>query len=310
MTDTATDQPTTDFGPLVLGGNVFGWTADRDASFAVLDAFVEAGGRAIDTADVYSEWADGNAGGESETVIGEWLAARPGMRERVSIATKVCQKSDRKGLAPENLRAALDESLERLQTDYVDLYYAHRDDPGVPQSEVVAALGGFVAEGRVRHLGASNFTAERLRSAVDVATAHGVAGFTVAQDLYNLVRRDYETDLQPTIADLGLVELPFGALQGGFLTGKYRAGGDAVDSPRAVNATKLLDDDRAVATLEALRGVADARGASMTAVALAWLRQQPTVGAPIASARSTEQLTALVESFDLTLTAEEIAALA
>ena len=310
MTDSANTQPTTDFGPLVLGGNVFGWTADRDASFAVLDAFVEAGGRAIDTADVYSEWADGHTGGESESVIGEWLAARPGMRENVSIATKVCQKSDRRGLSPENLRAALTDSLERLQTDYVDLYYAHRDYPEVPQDEVVTAMAEFVAEGRVRQLGASNFSAERLRSAVDVATAHGIPGFTVAQDLYNLVRRDYETDLKPTIAALGLVELPFGALQGGFLTGKYRAGGEPIDSPRAVNAAKLLDDDRAVATLEALRGVADARGASMTAVALAWLRQQPTVGAPIASARSTEQLTSLVESFDLTLTAEELAALA
>ena len=308
LSDNAQNQ--TSFGPLVLGGNVFGWTADRDASFAVLDAFVEAGGTAIDTADVYSEWADGHTGGESETVLGEWLAARPGMREKVSIATKVSMKSDRKGLAPENIRAALDESLERLQTDYIDLYYAHRDDESVPQDEVVTAFAELVADGRVRQLGASNFSGDRLRSAVTLAAAHGVVGFTVAQDGYNLVRRDYETALRPTVADLGIVQLPYGALQGGFLTGKYRVGGEAVDSPRAGNAIKLLEDDRAVRILGALTGVADARGASMTAVALAWLRQQPTVGAPIASARSTEQLAALVESFDLVLSDEELAALA
>lgn len=307
MTDTtATPLATLPFGPLVLGGNVFGWTADRDASFAVLDAFVEAGGTAVDTADAYQVWVEGHSGGESERVIGEWLAARPGMRERVSIATKVFAKPDRPGLAPENLRAALTESLERLQTDYVDLYYAHRDDPDVPQDEVVTAFAELVAEGRVRQLGASNFEAERLHSAVDIATAHQVPGFTVSQDGYNLVRRDYETDLRPTVAALGLVELPYGALQGGFLTGKYRPG-VTVDSPRAGNATTLLENPRNLAILDSLQTVADARGVSVTAVALAWLRQQSTVGAPIASARSVEQLHALVESFDLVLTPEELA---
>lgn len=309
MTDAIAATPATlPFGPLVLGGNVFGWTADRDASFAVLDAFVEAGGTAIDTADAYQVWVEGHTGGESERVIGEWLRARPGMRERVSIATKVFAKPDRPGLAPDNLRAALTESLERLQTDYIDLYYAHRDDEDVPQDEVVTAFAEFVAEGRVRQLGASNFSSERLRSAVDVATAHHVTGFTVSQDGYNLVRRDYETDLRPTVKALGLIELPYGALQGGFLTGKYRPG-VAVDSPRAANATKLLEDQRNIALLDALQAVADARGASVTAVALAWLRQQPTIGAPIASARSVEQLAALVESFELVLTPEELAQL-
>lgn len=298
---------THDFGPLVLGGNTFGWTSSKEESFAVLDAFVAAGGRAIDAADVYSSWAPGNGGGESETVLGEWLARR-GRRDDVEIHTKVFALETRPGLSAANIRAAVDDSLRRLQTDHLDLYYAHRDDPDVAQEEYVAAFGELVAAGKVRAVGASNFSADRLRSAVAIAADLGVTGFTVSQDGYSLVRRDYESTLRDTVAELGLVELPYGALQGGFLTGKYRPGLE-VDSARAGNASKLLDDPRNIALLDALDRVADARRTSVAAVALAWLRQQPTVGAPIASARTTEQLPHLVESFDLELSAEELALL-
>ncbi len=304
-----TSSASSEFGPLVLGGNVFGWTADESVSFAVLDAFVEAGGTAIDTADSYSIWVEGHVGGESERVIGAWLSARPGMREKVSIATKVFARPDRAGLAPANVRAALTESLERLQTDYVDLYYAHRDDPEVPQDDVVMTFGELVAEGLVSRIGASNFSAERLHSAVDVAKAHGVEPFTVSQDGYSLVHRDIETGLVPTLTQLDIIELPYGALQGGFLTGKYRAG-VTFDSPRAGTASRLLETPRNVELLDALQGVAEGRGVSMAAVALAWLRQQRRVAAPIASARSVEQLHSLIESFDLVLTEDELARLA
>lgn len=296
---------THDFGPLVLGGNTFGWTSSKEESFAVLDAFVAAGGRAIDTADVYSSWAPGNAGGESETVLGEWLGRR-GRRDDVEIHTKVFALETRPGLSAANIRAAVDDSLRRLQTDHLDLYYAHRDDPDVAQEEYVAAFGELVAAGKVRAVGASNFSADRLRSAVAIAAELGVTAFTVSQDGYSLVRRDYESTLRDTVAELGLVELPYGALQGGFLTGKYRPG-VAVESARAGNASKLLDDPRNLALLDALDRVADARRVSVAAVALAWLRQQPTVGAPIASARTIEQLPQLVQSFDLELSAEELA---
>lgn len=293
-----------DFGPLVLGGNTFGWSSSRDESFAVLDAFVAAGGRAIDTADVYSAWAPGHSGGESETVLGEWLARR-GRRDDVEIHTKVFALETRPGLSAANIRAAVDDSLRRLQTDHLDLYYAHRDDPDVAQEEYVAAFGELVTAGKIRAVGASNFTAGRLRSAIAIAADLGVTPFTVSQDGYSLVRRDFEVTLRDTIAELGLIELPYGALQGGFLTGKYRAG-VTVDSVRAGNATKLLDDPRNLALLDALDQVADARRASIAAVALAWLRQQPAVGAPIASARTVEQLPDLVESFTLELTADEL----
>lgn len=296
-----------DLGPLVLGGNTFGWTSDREESFAVLDAFVAAGGRAIDTADVYSAWAPGNSGGESETIIGEWLASR-GRRDDVVIGTKVFSLETRPGLSPDNVRAAIDDSLRRLQTDYVDLYYAHRDDESVEQAEVAAVFDELVRAGKVRELGASNFTAERLRSAVQAATDAGLTPYTIAQDAYNLVSRDYETELAPTIAELGIVELPYGALAGGFLTGKYRPG-TTVDSARAGGATERLKDPRNVELLAVLDDVAAAHGVSVTAVALAWLRQQPTVGAPIASARTVEQLGDLVQSFTLQLGDDELARL-
>ena len=297
-----------DFGPLVLGGNTFGWTSDVKESFTVLDAFVEAGGRSIDTADVYSAWVPGNSGGDSEAIIGQWLAARGG-RDDVVIATKVCAFGSRLGLSAANIRAAVDESLTRLQTDYIDLYYAHRDDDTITQEEYVAAFGVLVAEGKVREVGASNFTADRLRSAVDIAARSAVAPFTIAQDKYSLVERDIEVSLQPTLIELGIVELPYSSLASGFLTGKYRPG-VSVDSARAGSAGAYLEQPQNVELLDTLDHIAAAHGTSVTAVSLAWLRQQDAVGAPIASARTVEQVAPLVESFELVLTAEELARLA
>jgi aryl-alcohol dehydrogenase-like predicted oxidoreductase len=249
-------------------------------------------------------WAPGNTGGDSERIIGDWLAAR-GRRDDVTIATKVFSLPDRPGLSPDNVRAAVDESLTRLRTDRIDLYYAHRDDPDVPQEEYVGVFDELVTAGKIVEAGASNFDAARLRSAVEIADAAGSARFSVAQDHFNLVERDYAATLAPTVAELGLVELPYYALASGFLTGKYRPGA-SVDSTRAQGAAAYLQDDRNVALLDTLDAIASERGVGVTAVSLAWLRQQPTVAAPIASARTVEQLASLVESFDLVLTDEEL----
>ncbi|MDT9593104.1 aldo/keto reductase [Nocardioides zeae] len=296
-----------DLGPVTLGGNVFAWTADRDASFAVLDAWLAAGGRSIDTADMYPQWVDGRSIGDSERIIGEWVADR-GVRDQVVIATKVGQGEGREGLAPANVRTALEESLERLRTDRVDLYYAHVDDETVPQEEYVAAFGALVAEGKALHLGASNFSAERLRSAVALAADQGVATFTVSQDRWNLLAREIETDLVPTLTELGITESPYSALASGFLTGKY-APGATVDSPRAGAAGRYAEKPEAARVVAAQAEIAAAHGVTPSAVALAWLRAQPVVSAPIASARSTEQLPALLEAFTLELSADEVAAL-
>lgn len=295
------------FGPLVLGGNVFGWTADRDTSFAVLDAFVAAGGVMIDTADVYSAWAPGNRGGESETIIGEWLTSR-GARDRVQIATKVFMLEDRPGLSAANVRGAIDDSLRRLQTDYVDLYYAHRDDPSVEQSEYVAVFDELVQSGKVRAVGASQFREERLRSAVEFARANGLTSFTVCQDHYNLVERDYETEMRDTVAALGLVEVPFYSLARGFLSGKYRPGA-TVDSVRAEGASEYLNTPANLTLLNVLDDIAATHKTSVAAVALAWLSAQPTVAAPLASARTPEQLPDLMASATLTLSSEELSRL-
>lgn len=295
-----------DFGPLVLGGNTFGWTSDRDESFAVLDAFVAAGGTSIDTADVYSAWIPGNKGGESETIIGSWLASRNN-RASVSIGTKVFSLAERPGLSSANIHAAVEDSLRRLRTDYIDLYYAHRDDPSVEQSEYVSAFDDLVKAGKVREVGASNFPIDRLTSALAIAKDAGLTPFTVAQDKLNLVDRELEASL-PTLEAAGIVELPYAALASGFLTGKYREG-VRVNSARAGGAGAHLADPKNVKLLGALDEIAAGHGVSVTAVSLAWLRQQTGVGAPIASARTVGQLPHLVESFALTLTADELAQL-
>jgi aryl-alcohol dehydrogenase-like predicted oxidoreductase len=286
------------FGSIILGGNVFGWTVSRDEAFQLLDAYVDRGGRAIDTADVYPAWVPGNRGGESEEILGAWLAARK-QRDRVIIATKVAKWPAQRGLSASNIAAAVDGSLRRLQTDYIDLYYAHEDDAAVDQAEYVAAFDALVKAGKVRTLGASNFTPARLASALELARAGGMAAFEVSQDHWNLVERGIESELVPVLAREKIVETPFWSLASGFLTGKYRPGA-AVDSARSRSASRYLADPANVQLLAELDAIAGAHGVSVAAVALAWLRAQPTVGAPIASARTIAQLDPLFEQVALT----------
>ncbi|MEB8341295.1 aldo/keto reductase [Streptomyces endophyticus] len=291
--------------PLSLGGNVFGWTADEATSFEVLDAYVAAGGNFIDTADVYSAWVDGNRGGESETVIGKWLASR-GRRDDVVIATKGSQHPEFQGLSAANIRAAADASLKRLGTDHIDLYYTHYDKPEVPVEEIIGALDELVKAGKVRHIAASNISAQRLQDSLDFSDREGLARYVALQPHYNLVSRDtYEGELQDVAARAGLGAVPYYALASGFLTGKYRPG-VTVDSARAAGAGKHLETERGRNVLTALDEIAQAHGAEIATVALAWLAAQPTVTAPIASARTVEQLPALLAVADVELTQAEL----
>ncbi|MGW2556948.1 aldo/keto reductase [Streptomyces sp. NPDC001635] len=294
--------------PLSLGGNVFGWTADEAQSFAVLDAYTAAGGNFVDTADSYSAFAPGNKGGESETIIGKWVKAR-GNRADVVVATKVSQHPDYPGLSGANIKAAADASLRRLDTDYIDLYYTHFDRPEVPVEEIVGALDELVKAGKVRSIGASNISAERLQESLDVSDRENVARYVALQPHYNLVSRDtYEGALQDVASRAGLAAVPYFSLAAGFLTGKYRPG-TTVDSARAGRAGEYLKSERAARVLAALDEIAQARGAEIATVALAWLADRPTVAAPIASARTPEQLPALLAVADLSLTDEESAKL-
>ncbi|MER5716753.1 aldo/keto reductase [Streptomyces sp. NPDC002132] len=294
--------------PLALGGNVFGWTADEAATFAVLDAYTAAGGNFIDTADSYSAWVEGNSGGESETLIGKWLRAR-GKRDDVVVATKVSQHPDYQGLTAANIKAAADASLRRLGTDHIDLYYTHFDKPEVPVEEIVGALDELVKAGKVRHIGASNISPERLRASLEFSDREGLARYVALQPHYNLVSRDtYEGALQETAAEAGLAAVPYFSLASGFLTGKYRPGA-TVDSARAEGAAKHLETERGRRVLVALDEVARAHDAEVATVALAWLAAQPTVAAPIASARTVDQLPALLAVGGLKLTEAEVARL-
>ncbi|HEY0247326.1 MAG TPA: aldo/keto reductase [Gryllotalpicola sp.] len=296
-----------DVFPLNLGGNVFGWTADRDASFALLDAFTSGGGDFIDTADSYSRWVPGHTGGESETIIGEWLAAR-GIRDRVVIATKVSQHPEFRGLAPANVKAAAEASLARLGVETIDLYYAHYDDAETPIAETAAAFSELVDAGRIRYIGLSNYTAERVAEWLAAADAAGLHRPVALQPQYSLVERDFETNGLRAAAerhDLGV--LPYYSLAMGFLAGKYRPGQD-VDSPRAGGAAKYLDA-RGLRVLAALDDIAAAHGVEVASVSLAWLRARPTIVAPLASASRTEQLPALLAGATLELADDEVAAL-
>ncbi|MER7501454.1 aldo/keto reductase [Nonomuraea pusilla] len=288
--------------PLALGTNVFGWTAGKDDSFAVLDAYVEGGGNFIDTADVYPAWATGES--TSEIVIGEWLAARRN-RESLVLATKVGMLEGLSGLGAKTIRTAVENSLRRLRTDYIDLYWAHADDRDTPLEETLEAFDGLVREGKVRHVGASNYAADRLAEALRVSDAEGLTRYVALQQPYNLVERDYEGELREVVSREGLSSTPYYGLARGFLTGKY-APGVAVDSPRAGRAAEYLETAHGRSALEALTRVAHERGTQPATVALAWLAAQPTVAAPIASARNVEQLAPLLESAALALSQEEL----
>ncbi len=294
-----------DVFPLSLGGNVFGWTADRDASFAVLDVFVDGGGDFIDTADAYSAWVPGNHGGESETIIGEWLASRK--PSGVVVATKVSQHPEFRGLSAANVRAAAEASLTRLGVDAIDLYYAHFDDETVPLEETVAAFGQLVADGLVRHVAVSNYTAARIREWVGIADRLALPRPVAVQPHYNLVHRNVvEEEIIPVAEEFGLGLVPYYSLASGFLTGKYRltdASGEG--SPRAGAAAKYATD-AGLRIIDALEEIGGAHGASVAATSLAWLRAQPTVVAPIASARTVEQVPDLLAGARLTLTPEEV----
>ncbi|MEV8324129.1 aldo/keto reductase [Kitasatospora sp. NPDC056731] len=294
--------------PLSLGGNVFGWTADEQQSFAVLDAYAAAGGNFVDTADVYSAWAPGNTGGESETVLGNWLRSR-GNRDDVVIATKVGMHPEAGGLGAANIKAAAEGSLRRLGVERIDLYYTHRDDD-TPVEEFVTALDELVREGKVAAVGASNIGAERLSEALAFADREGLAKYVAVQPHYNLVSRGtFEGPLADVAAEHGLATVPYYALASGFLTGKYRPGGPGVDSARSEGAARYLDDPRGPKVLAALDTVAGEHGVALATVALAWLAGRPTVAAPIASARTVEQLPPLLAATTLRLTPEQTALL-
>ncbi|WP_298012086.1 aldo/keto reductase [uncultured Microbacterium sp.] len=298
-----------DVFPLAFGGNVFGWTADRDTSFALLDAFVEAGGDFVDTADAYSAWVPGNSGGESERIIGEWLAARPGARENLVVATKVSQHPEFRGLAAANVRAAAEASLERLGVDTIDLYYAHYDDAETPLEETVAAFDALVADGLVRYTAVSNYSAERIREWVRIARDLGVAEPVAVQPHYNLVHRETEDEIIPAAIELGLGVVPYYSLASGFLTGKYRSpevAGDA--SPRAAGAAKYATP-QGIEIIDTLERIGGAHGVSIASTALAWLRAKPGVVAPIASASRLDQLPGLIDGATTDLTADEVAEL-
>ena len=292
--------------PLCLGGNVFGWGADEAESFRVLDAYADAGGNFVDTGDVYSAWVDGNEGGESEAIIGRWMAAR-GNRDRMVIATKVGMKTGLDNLRPDTIRAAADASLERLGVDHIDLYYAHTDDAKTPIAETLGAFGQLVDAGKVRHIAASNFSGDRLRESAAVAEAEGLPRYVAHQPHYNLLEREVEEAVLPASADLGLATFPYFSLASGFLTGKHRDG-DAAGSARVSRVQKYADA-RGERMLAAMDTVAESRSSSLATIALAWLAQRPTVASPIASARTVEQLPDLLALADLELTAEEMSLL-
>lgn len=292
---------------LCLGGNVFGWTADEAASFDILDRYTAAGGNFVDTADVYSAWVGDGEGGQSETLIGRWLAAR-GNRSSIVLATKVSKKPSRPGLSAANIVAAAEESLRRLGTDYIDLYYAHHDDRTVPLEETLGAFDSLVKAGKVRYIAASNYTAPRLAEALAVSDREGFARYSALQNLYNLVERhDFETEAAPLLLEQSVPSLPYYGLARGFLAGKYRPGTE-VESARSEGAGTYRTE-RGYALLGVLDEVAAAHEVPVAAVSLAWLAAQPSVAAPIASARTVGQLRDLLPSVGLELTQQELAAL-
>jgi aryl-alcohol dehydrogenase-like predicted oxidoreductase len=293
--------------PLVLGGNVFGWNVDEATAFRLLDAFVDAGLNLVDTADTYSSWAPGNQGGESETIIGRWLAQGGGRRERVLIATKVGKWARHKGLAPDTIRAACEDSLRRLQVDEIDLYFAHEDDSRVPLAETLGAFSRLVEEGKVRAIGASNYSAARLADALAESAAHDLPRYEVVQPEYNLLERaGYEAELEPMARERELGVIGYYGLASGFLTGKYRSEADLGKSRTRASAARRYLDPRGLGVLAALDEVAGEHRATPAQVALAWLIARPGFTAPIASATSPAQLEELLGAVSLELTSANI----
>lgn len=295
--------------PLALGGNVFGWSANEPASFSVLDAFVAEGLNFIDTADTYSGWVPGNQGGESETIIGRWLK-RSGKRDQVVIATKVGKWSRRKGLSAANIAAAADESLARLGIDCIDVYFAHEDDASVPLEETLGAFARLIEAGKVRTIGASNYSGARLAAALDISAKLRLPRYEVLQPEYNLVaRKDYETDLDPVVRRAHLGVVPYYPLASGFLTGKYRDKSDLAKSAARGGAVAKYLNPRGLRILDVLDEVASAHRATPAQVALAWLMARPGITAPIASATNANQVRDIAAATRLTLSASEIARL-
>jgi aryl-alcohol dehydrogenase-like predicted oxidoreductase len=294
--------------PLQLGGNPFGWGADRDQSFAVLDAYAAVGGNFIDTADAYSVWVEGNSGGESETIIGEWMKSR-GNRDEMVIATKVGMHPQAKGLDPANIRNCVDDSLRRLGTDHIDVYYAHQDDEEVDQVAVAETFDALVRSGKVSYLGASNFSLDRLQSARKISAKFSLACYRVVQDRFNLVSRAaVDEQKQAYLRSEGIAELPFHSLASGFLTGKH-TGGDATGSVRGERVADFVENQKALGALEVLDDVAGAHGATLTATAIAWQLSHDFIPSTIASARVPEQLTELLAGTEMQLSGDEITAL-
>ena len=291
--------------PLCLGSNIFGAAATEAQSHLVMDAYRSHGGNFIDTADMYNQWIEGHVGGESESVIGSWMKSR-GNRTDMVIATKVSKMDRRPGLSAKNIIAACEESLDRLQTDYIDLYYSHSDDETVSLEETLGAYAQLIAEGKVRYIAASNFTPARLRESIKFSEDNNLPSYIAVQDLYNLVdRTTYEAEMAATVAELGISNIPFYGIARGFLTGKYRPGVTEVDSMRP--AALVYTTDKNYAILTAMDEIAQAHNAPLGAIALGWLRAQPTVSAPIASARTVTQLEEIIQVIELT--PEEVSAL-
>lgn len=296
--------------PLAFGGNVFGWTIDEPRSFEVLDAFVAAGGNFIDTADVYFRWKPGNQGGESETILGRWMKAR-GNRKRIVLATKVGMEMgpDAKGLSRRYILKAVEDSLARLQTDYIDLYQSHEDDPATPIEETLETYDLLIRQGKVRVIGASNFSPERLQASLDLAAARGLPAYASLQPHYNLVERSgFEGPMQSLCVARGLGVIPYFPLAAGFLSGKYRSQDDVAKSARGMFLGKYLDD-RGLRVLAALDAASAALGAEHAAIALAWLLARPGITAPIVSATSVTQLQSSLKAATLRLPPEIVAAL-
>ena len=288
--------------PLCLGGNVFGWSADEEQSIAVLNAYTEHHGNFIDTADNYSEWRAGNTGHDSERIIGKWMKQR-GNRSEIVLATKVAKLSTRPGLSASNIFAAVDDSLRALQTDYIDIYYAHEDDQTVPLRDTLAAFSELIKSGKVRYIAASNYSGARLAEAIDISKSEGFAQYIALQNHYNLlVRKEYEEDALPVLLAEEISGIPYFGLARGFLTGKYRPG-ETVESVRAGGVADF-QNERGYKVVAKLEEIAKSHGTTISSVALGWLAQQPGVATPIASARTVEQLNELVNF--TTLTSDEI----